>query len=561
VAAVTTWLVSLLRFEGDLRLMSDLGLVSVLPAGAFVGVSLLTVSFCLALWRLPTKTSLLMAHVLALIVMLFGTPALIEDVPRFSVAWRHAGIAEMVARTGVVRPDLDVYGNWPGFFVVLGFLSRAAGVSNPLAFAEWASVTFNALYLGPLLLLYRAVGVGPRTTWLAVWIFYTANWVAQDYLAPQALGYLFYLTALALLLRMPAAWPTAWRQPESSAVPVRTFSVVVLLAAASVPTHQLTPVQLTISLAGIGLVWRGVPRALPIFLACAIAAWAVFMATSYLDGHLAGVVGDVGRVGSSVEEGVQARVAGSAGHLFVVRTRLVLSAVIALLAVAGFARLVARYGKAGVDRRLVVLALAPALLPAIQSYGGEVGLRAFFFALPLLAYFAASLFYPPWLSRVSLRAVATTVPVLLCIVAAFGFARYGNERADFFTAEEARAFEYVYDHASASSVVAVAASNAPWKSEQYELHRYLVANKLESWDEAAERGTWDGVIAELVAKMNEGDATSYLVITRSAKAGTDLIGDRPGAVANFERAVMQSRLFRVVYSNSDALVAAAGGSS
>jgi hypothetical protein len=559
LAVVTTWLVSLLRFDGDLRSMSDLGLVSVLPLGALVGVGLLTVNFCLTLWRLPTRTTLLTGHVLALIVMLFGTPALIEEVARFTISWRHAGIVELVARTGTVRPDLDVYGNWPGFFVLVGFLSRAAGHSNVLGFAEWASVFFNAAYLGPLLLLYRSVAVNPRTIWLAIWIFYSANWIAQDYLAPQAFGYLLYLSSIALLLHMYSSRASLWRRLVSSRqrVSVAGIILVILFAAASVPTHQLTPVQLTISLAGLALVWRRVPRALPVFIACVVAAWAVFMATPYLDGHLTGVISDVGRIGSSVEEGVSARVAGSEDHLFVVRTRLALSVAIALLAVAGCARLLAEGGKEALDRRLLVLALAPALLPAVQSYGGEVGLRAFFFALPFLAFFAANLFHPPWTHRVSLRGTTATALVLLVILAAFGFARYGNERADFFTRNEVSAFEYVYDHASPTSLLAVAASNAPWKFERYELHEYVVANKLDGWDEAAQSGNWSIFLKNLAARMNEVNTPSYLVITRSAKAGTDLVGDRPGAVEAFERVVRRSKLFQIVFSNSDAVVATA----
>jgi hypothetical protein len=560
---IVIWLGSLLQFEGDLRSMSDLGLVSVLPVGAFIGVGLLTMSFCLTLWWLPTSNVLLTAHVTALIVMLFGTPAVLEEVPRFNISWRHAGIVELVAREGTLRPDLDVYGNWPGFFLIVGFLSRAAGVSNVLGFAEWASVVFNALYLGPLLLLYRSVAVNPRTIWLAIWIFYAANWIAQDYLAPQAFGYLLYLTSLALLLHTYSGRARTWRRHQASpwGASVACITLVILFAAASVPTHQLTPVQLTISLAGLALVWREVPRALPIFLACSIAAWAVFMATPYLDGHLPEVISDVGRVGSSVEEGVSARVAGSEGHLFVVRTRLALSCVIVLLALAGCARLLASGGRGAVDRRLFVLALAPAVLPAIQSYGGEVGLRAFFFALPPLAYFAANLFHPPWTRRISLSVASATVLVLLFLLAAFGFARYGNERAEFFTRDEVRAFEYFYDHASPNSVLAVAASNAPWKFEQYELHQYVVANQLDGWDEAAESENWDDFLADLAARMNKVDTTSYLVITRSAKAGTELVGDRPGAVEAFERAVRRSNLFLVVFSNSDALVAAARKSS
>ena len=285
------------------------------------------------------------------------------------------------------------------------------------------------------------------------------------------------------------------------------------------------------------------------------------MATAYLDGHLTNVISDVGKVGASVEEGVQERVAGSQGHLFVVRMRLALSCFIGLLAVAGCVRLLARGGTAAIDRRFIALALAPAVLPAIQSYGGEVGLRAFFFALPALAYFAASLFQLPGSSTNSLRVMTGTAVVLLVILAGFAFARYGNEKAEFFTRNEVRAFEYFYDVASPTSVLAVADSNSPWRFKQYELHEYVVANRIDGWEEAAQTGEWDGFLALLEAEIYRDDASSYVIVTRSAKDGTDLIGNNPGTVDAFEQALRTSDRFQIVLANRDALVATLSGRS
>ena len=52
----------------------------------------------------------------------------------------------------------------------------------------------------------------------------------------------------------------------------------------AMPIHQLTPVQLTISLVALAVVSRGVPRALPIFLAGAIAGARTDQNTYTLDG-------------------------------------------------------------------------------------------------------------------------------------------------------------------------------------------------------------------------------------------------------------------------------------
>ena len=128
--SVAAWLTALLSFDpNDLRRMTDVGLVSVLPPAALAAPVVLTLSFCLTLWRVPASRILPLFHVLGLIVMLFGTPAIIEQEPRVALAWRHAGIAEAVVRTGHVFPHLDIYGGWPGFFIVVGFLAKAIGVT------------------------------------------------------------------------------------------------------------------------------------------------------------------------------------------------------------------------------------------------------------------------------------------------------------------------------------------------------------------------------------------------------------------------------------------------
>src|SRR5947207_8975568 len=82
----------------------------------------------------------------------------------------------------------------------LATLVKLGGAPSALSFATWATVGFNLLFLPPLLLLTRALTRDPRLVWGSIWIFYAANWINQDYLAPQAFGYLCYLTVLGLLL-------------------------------------------------------------------------------------------------------------------------------------------------------------------------------------------------------------------------------------------------------------------------------------------------------------------------------------------------------------------------
>ena len=110
------WALSLGRI--DPADIDDLGLVSVLPATFYAGLVVLVGSFC---WTLATRRApgwLYLAHVGALVLMLHGTPAIIEEVPRFAVTWRHAGHHRLHRPARQRRPRIDAYFNWPGFFVL-----------------------------------------------------------------------------------------------------------------------------------------------------------------------------------------------------------------------------------------------------------------------------------------------------------------------------------------------------------------------------------------------------------------------------------------------------------
>src|SRR5204863_3853362 len=104
---------------------------------------------------------------------------------------------------------------------------------------------------------------------LAVWLFIIANWIGQDYFAPQAFGFFLFLVVLAIALRWyrrPAVASRRWRAKSrrdddvpvevvKTDVPVpqrRTLALlVVVLMAATVTSHPLTPLVLTACLAAL----------------------------------------------------------------------------------------------------------------------------------------------------------------------------------------------------------------------------------------------------------------------------------------------------------------------
>jgi hypothetical protein len=155
----------------DLRRMSDLGLVSVLPPTFFVAFFLLTVSFSLVLSQQPVRVWILLLHVVVLIFMVHGTPALLYETLRYSWAWKHVGMVDYIQRRGSVDPTnsylLDsrflAYHSWPGFFASSAFITEVAGFKNALSSAQWSPVFFNLLNLGALQLIVKVLHSRPTS--------------------------------------------------------------------------------------------------------------------------------------------------------------------------------------------------------------------------------------------------------------------------------------------------------------------------------------------------------------------------------------------------------------
>ena len=196
--AVAVWAVSLQNI--DIRQINDLGLVSVLPPAFYVSIGIVCLAFCLALRREPLNSLALAATILTLIVMLYGAASLIEPEPRFQATYKHIGIVQHIIRYGTVDPNIDAYFNWPVFFVWGALLTQVAGLASPMALTSWTPVVLNALYLAPLLLIFRAGSSNQRLVWVACWFFFVGNWIGQDYFSPQGLNFFLYLAVLAIVL-------------------------------------------------------------------------------------------------------------------------------------------------------------------------------------------------------------------------------------------------------------------------------------------------------------------------------------------------------------------------
>ncbi|MGW3207170.1 lipopolysaccharide biosynthesis protein [Streptomyces sp. NPDC001135] len=528
VAALLLYWVPALRLgDADLDRMGGLGLVSVLPLPTLVGAALLITVFAALLWLRREHRALLLVTLVATVVSLHALPAVIETEPRFPTAWQHLGFIDYIDRTGSAVPDLDARWSWPGFFAVAAFVGRTCGVTDFTEVIRWWPTAVQLAYLAPLFLLTRSLRASWRAKWTGVWLFVLCGWVGQDYFSPQGFTYLLYLMFVAVLLvwfRPPHVIWTRFRPGEAEVEPVdrrgRAVLLLVLIGlyAASVPAHQLTPFVMLGVLAALVLLGRCELRGLPLLCAVLVAVWVGFMAEPYWSGHFNDLFGGIGGVGGNVSTSVSGRIqGGSSTHKLVLYTRVLLAGSVLAFACWGWwRRRFHRYR----ERSLLVLTFVPFLGFGMQSYGGEMALRVFMFAVPGAALLGALALFPRTgvtakereMDHVSLAPLAALLAGLL-LMGGFLVARWGNEPFERVRPGEVAAMNWVYAHDKPTvrllwltqDTVNDVTPAMPWGARDMERVNYVPT--LAPTDPV--------LVSGLVKALKDAGPNSYLVINRS----------------------------------------------
>ncbi|MGE6735004.1 lipopolysaccharide biosynthesis protein [Streptomyces sp. NPDC059900] len=521
------WLPALGITEADLDEMGGLGLISVLPAPTLLGAALLVVVFASLLWTERPHQALLLTTLVATVVCLHALPAVLEDEPRFATAWQHLGFMEYINRTGSAVPDLDARWSWPGFFAAATFVAKACGVSDMTEVIRWWPLAMQLLYLAPMLLLVRAMRASWRAKWAGVWIFALSGWVGQDYFSPQGFTYLLYLVFVAVLLVWFRAPHVLWAKRRPGELEVEPadrrqravlLAVLIALFAATVPAHQLTPFVMLGVLAVLVLVGRSELRGLPILFAVFVAVWLSFLAEPYWSGHFDELFGGIGGVGGNVSSSVSGRIeGGSSTHQLVLYARVALAGGVMALACYGWWR---RRDHKYTERSLLVLTFVPFLGFGMQSYGGEMALRVFMFALPGAALLAALALFPRAgitakerdRDRVSLAPLAALMAGLV-LMGGFLVARWGNEPFERTRVGEVAAMDYVYAHDDptvrllwmSDDTINNVTPAMPWGAKDMEKVQYVPT--LAPADPV--------LVSGLVKALKDAGPNSYLMINKS----------------------------------------------
>lgn len=548
-AAVALWLLSLRNV--DLSQMGDLGLLQVLPVPFWAALALLVLGFCVAAGDRRTPHACFATYVLALITLIHATPPMLYGELRYSWAWKHVAVTDAMIRHNGEVPyagGFGIYNQWPGFFQFNALLLRAVGLESPVAYALWAQLLANVLMLGPLLLIYRSITTDRRLIWGAVWIYYSCSWVGQDYFAPQAFTFLLYAALIALVLKQLSSSTIPHRGASRPGWPPRRFMLLIVIEAAIISSHQLTPLMLITALLVLSLP-RGNRRVVLPALAGAITlnlAWYATVARPYVSENLDDFVGAVTRPEANVWSGLSRLADAAPSQVMVSWIDRGLSGGVFLLAAVGF---IVR----GWTRRtpMPLLALSPLPLALVNAYGGEMVFRAYMFALPAAAFLVAALLVPP-VGRMLVRTLVVCV-VLLVMLGGLMFGYYSKEAMNRFSAEEVAATRYVTTGTPPGSLIISVTFAAPGLEMHYDQHE-----RAEITEEGL--GTRQLLVKDPLAGLEPllrraGDKPAYVLLNRAQYADVQMNGAMPpDFMSRLDSALSKAPAFTPVYRNADAVV-------
>ncbi|MFC8595735.1 hypothetical protein [Streptomyces atroolivaceus] len=564
--AAALWISSLPHI--GFRSMGEYGLLDRLPVTYYLSLLLLTAGFLVSLRRADTAPWWPASYCAGLLMALKGVPAVLYDSERYPWASKHDAVIGHLLANGELRPDeglsgnMSAYDQWPGFFTLNGGLVRAFGADSAAAYLNWAPVVLGLLMMPVLLLIYRTFSEDRRLVWTAVWIFQLANWVGQDYLAPQGLAFLLHLAVLAVVVRhfvRPGSAgqlrsracldPAAAAVPPPTGVRQRAVCAVVLVPVivAVNAVHQLTPVMLCVTLLALCLTRRYRNLGLLAVAGAIMLAWDLTMGRPLFMETLGTLRDSLGELTQNSRAGYAGQLTGAGPEL---AGRASILMVLAVAALAG-AALLLRRRLAHSALPLLLASVAPVPLFVVNDYGGEMLFRVYLFALPGAAFFAAAALVPAvggtgaHRVRPSVRrAGAVALPVTLAaLLAGFMPAYYGKERMNYTPPAETALVTRAIDRAPEGALILATTGSFPKA-----LHRY---DRLEHWffaeQELPENTEMLKDPARYLSTRLPPGTTAYVILTRTQDiytAGEGLLP--PGGFASLTRDLAASPLFHVV---------------
>jgi hypothetical protein len=327
----------------------------------------------------------------------------------------------------------------------------------------------------------------------------------------------------------------------------------VLLTAALVTIHPLTTLVLLTALMLLVLTRVTPFRELPWIGAILAVLWLLTAARAFVVENAGTILDDFGQVGASVDASMSKGIHAAEAQRIVSLAGRAGLATLVLAAVAGY---LVRARRRERETTPAVLAIAPLVIFVVSSYGGEAAFRVYLFALPFLAYFAATacIALARWRRWDTIAAGALTGVLLI----AFLFGYFGKEAWAHFEPGEVRAAALMYADARPGSLVVEGTRSYPREFVYIPNITYVdLANEpaRSATDVLAHPAD---VLANWLADPRY--PRSYVIITSSQEAESDALGYLPpGALARVENALLADPRFKTLYHDEHASLFTLGG--
>ncbi|MFE3830065.1 hypothetical protein [Streptomyces sp. NPDC059092] len=561
-AVLWTWSLPRIGF----RDIGEFGLLDRFPVAFYASLAVLSAGFLISLRRAGTAPWWPLTYCVAMLVALKAPPGILYDSVRYAWASKHDAVIARLLAEGTFHPQarlsggMSAYDQWPGFFSLNAALIRAFGVHGAASYTNWAPVLFGLLMLPVLVLIYRTFTDDWRLVWTAVWIFQLANWVGQDYLAPQAFAYLLFLTVFAVVVRHFVRPGSAGRlrersrlDPSATSVPPpttlrqRAICVAILapLIGAVNASHQLTPVMLCMTLVALCLTRRYRNIGLLVVTGLIMLVWDLTMGRVLFLDTLATLRDSAGDLLKNSRPGFAGEPTGPGPELVGTANILMVLVLGGLAAVAVLLR--RRLVRSALP--LLLAAAAPVPLFAVNDYGGEMLFRVYLFGLPGTAFFAAAALVPSVAGRekarrIARRATALVLPVALAaLLVGFLPSYYGKEGMQYAPPAENAFVERAYDQAPDGSLILATTGSFPgayYRYDHYERWFFTEQEVPENLTMLKDPARY------LDAGIPDG-RPAYVILTPSQEKATIGEGYLPaGSFARMSEALKRSPHFRVL---------------
>lgn len=468
--AIALWVHSLLQAELTIGFF---GLIHSFPVTFWLAIGLLTLA-SFGLWARGTQSKLPLLQLLLLIFMIKLTPFAVGGVsasqPLFDSPLRDYGFVESIVREGRINSEAIWYHEWPGGWILWTAILEICGLTQtaPAFLSAFIPLLWNLLLILPLYAFFKRVSGLSRNPsvalpWVALWIFYLGNWLATENIGAQAAGHFLYFCVLVTVLMAL----------QRGSYSPGTVLVLIILMGALTTIHLPSALAALLPILVVGIFRK--PRSIGLFLigVVFVASWLTYASVGALQDRLPEVVDNAFRFDVLARISVASRISGSEEHAAVAQVRLLHVLLIVALAAVGIALRFSSQQR-GPDK--VVLGILGGIILLFGGVSGgldfEAPYRAFFYSLPLIAYFGAVVLDKESLnsafrkargallfSRVPLRGFLTLAgPALLLAALLFlpfshFVASFGNSEGDYLDSVDLEMVDFFAEHAERGTIV------------------------------------------------------------------------------------------------------------